>query len=88
MYALIKKLAQVMAVLGGLVLTLLVLLVCTSVLGRSVGTLLHSAFMQTNFTEFLSKKSSIYSCVNIRIYPIIYIFKKKINIICGYLLQL
>ena len=56
MYALIKKLAEVMAVLGGLVLTLLVLLVCTSVLGRSVGTLLHSAFMQTNFTKFLSKK--------------------------------
>lgn len=52
MYALIKKLAQVMAVFGGLVLTLLVLLVCTSVLGRSVGTLLHSTFMQSNFADF------------------------------------
>ena len=52
MYALIKKLAQVMAVLGGLVLTLLVLLVCTSVLGRSVGTLLHGTFMQSNFADF------------------------------------
>ena len=52
MYALIKKLAQIMAVLGGLVLTILILLVCTSVLGRSVGTLLHGAFMQTNFTVF------------------------------------
>ena len=52
MYALIKKLAQVMAVLGGLVLTLLVLLVCTSVLGRSVGTLLHGTFMQSNFSDF------------------------------------
>jgi len=41
-----------MAVLGGLVLTILILLVCTSVLGRSVGTLLHGAFMQTNFTAF------------------------------------
>lgn len=52
MYALIKKLAQLMAVLGGLVLTLLVLLVCTSVLGRSVGTLLHGTFMQSNFADF------------------------------------
>ena len=52
MYALIKKLAQVMAILGGLVLTVLILLVCTSVLGRSVGTLLHGAFMQSNFTDF------------------------------------
>lgn len=52
MYALIKKLAQVMAVFGGLVLTLLVLLVCTSVLGRSVGTLLHGTFMQSNFADF------------------------------------
>lgn len=52
MYASIKKLAQIMAVLGGLVLTILILLVCTSVLGRSAGTLLHGAFMQSNFTEF------------------------------------
>ena len=41
-----------MAILGGLVLTVLILLVCTSVLGRSVGTVLHGAFMQTNFTDF------------------------------------
>ena len=52
MYALIKKLAHAMAVLGGLVLISLILLVCTSVLGRSVGTVLHGAFMQTNFTDF------------------------------------
>ena len=52
MYSLIKKLAHAMAVLGGLVLISLILLVCTSVLGRSVGTVLHGAFMQTNFTDF------------------------------------
>ena len=52
MYSLIKKLAHAMAVLGGLVLITLILLVCTSVLGRSVGTVLHGAFMQTNFTDF------------------------------------
>ena len=38
--------------MGGLVLISLILLVCTSVLGRSVGTVLHGAFMQTNFTDF------------------------------------
>lgn len=50
MYPLINRLARGMAILGGLVLTLLILLVCLSVLGRSVSTLLHGQFMQTYFS--------------------------------------
>jgi len=43
MHGFMNGLARFMAVLGGLVLTALILLICTSVLGRAVNTLLHSA---------------------------------------------
>lgn len=52
MNPLINRLAKGMAVLGGLVLTMLVVLVCVSVLGRSLSTLFHGQFMQTYFSGF------------------------------------
>ena len=45
-----ERLARFMAVLGGLVLTLLVILTCVSVLGRGLNTLGHSAFL-TSLSE-------------------------------------
>lgn len=41
MHRIIERLAHGMALLGGLVLTALILLICVSVLGRSLNTLLH-----------------------------------------------
>ncbi len=41
-----NKIARFMAILGGVILTMLVLLTCVSVLGRSLNTLFH--FMQSN----------------------------------------
>lgn len=41
MHRFIERLARAMALLGGLVLTLLILMICVSVLGRSLNTLLH-----------------------------------------------
>lgn len=43
----IEWLARATAVLGGLVLCAIVLLTCTSVLGRGLNTLAHSAFLET-----------------------------------------
>jgi TRAP-type C4-dicarboxylate transport system permease small subunit len=42
MHGFMNGLARFMAVLGGLVLTALILLICISVLGRAINTLLHS----------------------------------------------
>nr|WP_089232600.1 TRAP transporter small permease [Tropicimonas sediminicola] len=50
MLSLMERLARVMAVLGGLVLTFLVVLTCASVLGRGLNTLGHSAFL-TSLSE-------------------------------------
>lgn len=47
MLKLMERLARFMAVLGGLVLTLLVILTCVSVLGRGLNTLGHSEFLTT-----------------------------------------
>ncbi|TDK46179.1 TRAP transporter small permease [Antarcticimicrobium luteum] len=45
MHALFTGLARFMAVLGGLVLTALILLTCVSILGRSLNGILHSDFV-------------------------------------------
>jgi len=42
MHRLMTSLARFMAVLGGLVLTALILMICVSILGRALNTLLHS----------------------------------------------
>ncbi|MBA83352.1 TRAP transporter small permease [Thalassobius sp. S69A] len=47
-----NKLARFMAILGGIILTLLVLLTCVSVLGRSLNTLFHSGFAQAVLGDF------------------------------------
>lgn len=44
-------LAWLMAVIGGVVLTLLVILMCLSILGRTATAMLHSDFMQTNMQD-------------------------------------
>lgn len=46
MHRFIERLANAMALLGGLVLTLLIIMICVSVLGRSLNTLLHGWFGQ------------------------------------------
>ncbi|WP_068109372.1 TRAP transporter small permease [Tropicimonas marinistellae] len=47
---LMERLARLMAILGGLVLTALVILTCVSVLGRGLNTLGHSTFL-TSISE-------------------------------------
>ncbi|SFD09696.1 TRAP transporter small permease [Tropicimonas isoalkanivorans] len=51
---LMERLGRLMAILGGLVLTALVLLTCISVLGRGLNTLAHSAFL-TSMSEGASR---------------------------------
>ena len=46
---LMRRLAGISAILGGIVLSLLIILTCLSVLGRSLNTILHSGFLQTYF---------------------------------------
>lgn len=46
MQRLFERLARIFALLGGLTLTLLIILVCLSVLGRSLNGFLHGDFMQ------------------------------------------
>lgn len=46
MHKLIYGLARIMAILGGLVLTLLILLTCVSILGRSLNGILHGDMME------------------------------------------
>lgn len=47
MHRLFLTVSRVMAILGGLVLSLLILIVCLSILGRSANSALHSDFAQT-----------------------------------------
>lgn len=47
-----SKLARFMAILGGIILTFLVLLTCVSVVGRSLNTLFHSGLAQTILGDF------------------------------------
>lgn len=49
----IERLARTMAVLGGIVLTLLVVLTCVSVLGRGLNTLGHSNWVSESFGAWL-----------------------------------
>lgn len=46
MNAFFDKLARLLALLGGAVLSLLVIMTCVSILGRSVNTILHSGLVQ------------------------------------------
>ncbi|HPQ96683.1 MAG: TRAP transporter small permease subunit [Thiothrix sp.] len=45
MYPIMERVARIMAILGGLVLTALIIMTCVSVLGRGLNTLGHSAFL-------------------------------------------
>jgi TRAP-type C4-dicarboxylate transport system permease small subunit len=47
MHGYMNKLARLFALLGGTVLSLLIIQTCLSVIGRSVNSILHSDFMQT-----------------------------------------
>lgn len=47
MYAVMDRLARVFALLGGAVLSALVILTCLSILGRTLNTLLHGDFLQS-----------------------------------------
>lgn len=46
MHRAIRAIAKSTAILGGLVLTALILLTCVSILGRSISTLAHTAFLE------------------------------------------
>lgn len=48
MHSFVERVARTFALLGGVVLTALILLICTSVLGRSLNTLLHSDLVQAS----------------------------------------
>ena len=54
MHRLMMGLANVMAILGGIVLTLLIILTCVSVLGRSLNGVFHSDFMESIAPGFSS----------------------------------
>lgn len=47
MYPIVDRIARLFAILGGIVLSLLILLTCASVLGRSINSILHSDGMQS-----------------------------------------
>lgn len=47
-----NSLARYMAIIGGVILTLLVLLTCVSVLGRTLNSVFHSGFAQTILGDF------------------------------------
>lgn len=47
MYAFVDKFARMFALLGGAVLSLLIILTCLSILGRSLNSILHSDFLQS-----------------------------------------
>lgn len=51
MHALMMRLARFMAVLGGVVLTALIILVCLSVIGRGLNGFLHGGFAESVFPE-------------------------------------
>lgn len=52
MHAILMKLSRWMAGAGGVVLAALILLICVSVLGRGLNTMMHSGFFQTNLKGF------------------------------------
>ena len=48
MHAILMKLSRWMAGAGGVVLAALILVICLSVLGRGINTMMHNGFFQTN----------------------------------------
>ncbi|MEZ5673742.1 MAG: TRAP transporter small permease [Thalassovita sp.] len=52
MHQFMNKLARFMAILGGIILTLLILLTCVSVVGRTLNTILHSGAAQSVLGDF------------------------------------
>lgn len=55
MNTLIKTLARIFAIFGGIVLSTLIVLTCLSILGRSLNSVLHSDFVQELVPELASK---------------------------------
>lgn len=51
MHVVVERLARVFALLGGLVLSALIVLTCLSILGRSINSILHTGFLQGTFPE-------------------------------------
>ncbi|NVK29501.1 MAG: TRAP transporter small permease subunit [Gammaproteobacteria bacterium] len=49
MHSFVEKIAKAMAVIGGLVLTMLIVLTCISVTGRGINTFSHWAWFETTF---------------------------------------
>lgn len=52
MHGLMDKLARLFALLGGTVLTVLIVQTCLSIAGRSINSVLHNDFMQTTLPGF------------------------------------
>lgn len=52
MRELIERLAKIMAILGGVVLLLLVVIVCVSIIGRTFNTILHLDWVQNSIGAF------------------------------------
>ena len=52
MHSFMDKLARLFALLGGTVLSVLIVMTVASIAGRSINTILNSDFMQTNMTGF------------------------------------
>lgn len=54
MHAVMDRFARVFALLGGVVLTMLIVLTCLSIFGRTINTILHGDFFQTSLTGVAS----------------------------------
>lgn len=54
MHAIVERLARLLAMLGGATLTVLIILICASVLGRSLNGIFHADVMQTYVPSFSS----------------------------------
>lgn len=54
MYQLMDRLARFFAILGGIVLSLLIVQTCLSILGRTINTILHSDVVQAAAPDFAS----------------------------------
>ncbi|MDB2455585.1 TRAP transporter small permease [Planktotalea frisia] len=54
MYQFMDRVARLFAILGGIILSILIVQTCLSILGRSISTILHSDFMQTNLPGLAS----------------------------------
>ncbi len=59
MYTLINKLARLCALAGGLALSVIILITCFSIIGRSANGLLHSGFLQSLAPDFANSLISL-----------------------------